>query len=65
MNERNFLIPKSINKIYFNCDPINNNQQNIIQEKFSFKKFVLDNINKININQKEFIKPIYVSNNLN
>jgi len=57
------LLPKKINKIYYNENPLKINFNNIHQVKFSFKEVIQKNLQKINLNKKEIIKPIYISNN--
>jgi len=56
-------LPKEVKKIYFNEKPLKNQLNNIKYEKFNLNSLVVQNLNKINFNNKNLIKPIYISNN--
>jgi len=56
-------LPKEVKKIYFNEKPLKNQSNNIKYEKFNLNSLVVQNLNKINFNNKNLIKPIYISNN--
>tara|TARA_B100001540_G_C15775611_1_gene628518 strand:+ start:214 stop:858 length:645 start_codon:yes stop_codon:yes gene_type:complete len=58
-----FELPKNINMIYYNHDPLMNISKNIRQKKFSLKENILFNLSKIKFKNSVIIKPIYISNN--
>ena len=63
VDENNFILPKNINKIYYNVKRIKLKNNNIKQYKFSFIDQVLDNFQNLKFTKNKIIKPIYISNN--
>ena len=56
------IIPKQIDKIYYNYQNINCNKE-IFQIKFDFLEFILQNYKNFNFKKNGIINPIYISNN--
>ncbi len=58
-----FMLPKKINRIFFNFKKINSNDNKLSQVKFSFKEQFLKNVINLKFSNNNIIKPVYISNN--
>jgi len=63
VEEKNYNIPKNINKIYYNEKKLSLNEPDILQHKFFFSDMIFKNYQKLKFSKNEIIRPIYISNN--
>ena len=54
---------KKIDVFYYNHEPLKFSLKNCIQKKYLIKKNILKNFFKLNFNNLDIIKPVYISNN--
>tara|TARA_Y100000768_G_scaffold347139_1_gene295205 strand:+ start:8 stop:619 length:612 start_codon:yes stop_codon:yes gene_type:complete len=62
IDDNNFIPPKNIKTIFYNVEKYKF-QKKIKQFKFSFTDVILKNYKGLKFTKKDFINPIYVSNN--
>ena len=63
IEKKNYIIPHSINFIFYNFVYPKFIEKKINSSLFSLKEIVLKNLTKINFKEDLIIKPVYVSNN--
>ena len=64
VENEHYILPNSINYIFYNFKFPNFNEQKINSSPFSLKEIVLNNLSNMVFEENLIIKPIYISNNI-
>lgn len=63
IDNKGYLMPKSVDYLFYNCGLPYFMNTKIKSETFSIKLNVIENLHKLEFKKKLIIKPIYISNN--
>ena len=63
LEDNSFILPKHIDKIFYNKNKFDSSYVKVRQVKFSFLKLFYENYHKLEFLKGKLIKPIYISNN--